>query len=627
MPDLCLLPQPRRLEYLDGVFRPVASGTQFIYLDIKHSASLLQTGRIVQLALQKMIPALELTAFRGEASHAVAVLVEIDTLAVENREGYILHIDREAISIVAHDLAGAFYAAMTLRQIARQTAQDEGLPCLRIVDWPDFPNRGVMLDISRDKVPSIPTLHRIVDLLAEWKINQFQLYTEHTFAYRAHASVWRDASPMTGEEILALDRYCRERFIELVPNQNSFGHMERWLKHPEYVHMAEAPGGFVDPWGNRRGAYGLCPTEPASLEFLSGLYDELLPHFSSLAFNVGCDETFDLGKGRSQAACEKQGTGRVYLDFLLKIHALAAKQNRKIQFWGDIVMHHPELIRELPRDTVALEWGYEASHPFAADGEKFAEAGIPYYVCPGTSAWNSIAGRTENAIENIRNAAVNGLAHGATGLLNTDWGDNGHWQHLPVSYLGYACGAAAAWNANAFSSLDVARAQSLHAFEDETEESGRMAFNLGNAYKQTGALPPNNSMLALLLQRLDTPLADACKIGLTQHGLEQTLEWIEYAMDGLPGMRARGAGSELIRSEFENGANLMKHACKLGLARFKNPGPAEALPAPVRRELAGDLEKIIGEYRQIWLQRNRPGGLPESAGRLNELLARYTRNK
>ena len=57
---------------------------------------------------------------------------------------------------------------------------------------------------------------------------------------------------MTGEEILALDAYCRERFIELVPNQNSFGHMERWLPLARYADLAETHDWFDTPWGSDR---------------------------------------------------------------------------------------------------------------------------------------------------------------------------------------------------------------------------------------------------------------------------------------------------------------------------------------------------------------------------------------
>ena len=88
-----------------------------------------------------------------------------------------------------------------------------------------FETRGYMLDISRDKVPTMSTFRQIVDLLKVCNYNQFQLYTEHTFAYSAHKAVWEKASPLTPEEIRELDLYCVMHGIELVPNQNCFGHM------------------------------------------------------------------------------------------------------------------------------------------------------------------------------------------------------------------------------------------------------------------------------------------------------------------------------------------------------------------------------------------------------------------
>ena len=67
-----------------------------------------------------------------------------------------------------------------------------------------------MLDVSRDKVPTLATLKRIVDLLERFGYNQFQLYTEHTFAYSRHRAVWKDASPLTAEEIRELEELLRE---------------------------------------------------------------------------------------------------------------------------------------------------------------------------------------------------------------------------------------------------------------------------------------------------------------------------------------------------------------------------------------------------------------------------------
>lgn len=105
-----------------------------------------------------------------------------------------------------------------------------------------------MIDISRNKIPQLETLYRIIDLISDLKFNQLQLYIEGSpFAYESFPQVWELETPLTGEEILLIDAYCRERYIELVPNQNSFGHMEHWLSRPEFNHLAEIPGGFMLP--------------------------------------------------------------------------------------------------------------------------------------------------------------------------------------------------------------------------------------------------------------------------------------------------------------------------------------------------------------------------------------------
>ncbi|HNZ47258.1 MAG TPA: family 20 glycosylhydrolase [Candidatus Hydrogenedentes bacterium] len=396
------------------------------------------------------------------------------------QQGYTLDISEKDITIIAADEPGLFYARQTLAQIQRLYAGSGRIPCLHIEDWPDFPNRGVLLDIARDKVPTMQTLYEYVDLLAHLKFNQLQLYTEHSFAYPGHEVVWKNASPVTPDEIRELDRYCAARYIELVPNQNSFGHMERWLAHPEYSSLAEIPG-----------RSDLCPTNPGSIALLKSMYDSLLPCFSSSQVNVGCDETFTLGEGASKAEAERLGKGRVYLNFLAQIYDLVQGHGKKMQFWGDIILNHPELIPELPKNIIAMEWGYEAKHPFDERCAQFARSGIPFYVCPGTSSWNSLLGRTDNALANLERAARNGLNQGAIGYLITDWGDSGHWQFPPVSYLPFAQGAALSWAYDANRSLDLVKAADLHIFEDASGLLARSAFDLGNAYLQTGTSRDN----------------------------------------------------------------------------------------------------------------------------------------
>lgn len=479
------------------------------------------------------------------------------------------------------------------------------LPCLEITDEPDFPNRGVMLDISRDKVPTLETLFSLVDLFASWKINQLQLYTEHTFAYQQHPEVWVDASPFTGEEILKLDAFCRERFIELVPNQNSFGHLEHWLKLPRYKPLAEAPDGFDVPWGHQEGPFSLCPVDKGSLDLLKGLYDDLLPHFSSRQFNVGCDETFDIGQGRSKAECERVGTGQVYLDFLLKIYKQVRKRGFHMQFWGDIIMTYSELVPELPKDCIALEWGYEADHPFDEHGEKFAQAGLAFYVCPGTSAWNSIAGRTDNCLANLANAAHNGIKYGAVGYLITDWGDNGHWQTLPISYLGLLAGAAYSWCYASNLDLDIRKALALYAFQDPMGGLGNLAYDLGNIYHLAGVEPPNASALFYFLQQPFNEWNETYKNGSAIQRFQNIKEKINELRKYMKESNCFRADKQLLLDEFELTFSMLEHACKRGLGMYGSKDYSHFY-------LSEDLKDIIKRYVQVWLKRNRPGGLRDS---------------
>ncbi|MBL8055700.1 MAG: family 20 glycosylhydrolase, partial [Anaerolineales bacterium] len=529
-------------------------------------------------------------------------------------EGYRLAITAGGLSVEAVDPAGLFHGVSTLLQIGAQSGAD--WPCLHIEDWPDFAVRGVMLDISRDRVPTLETVLALVDQLAGWKINQFQLYMEHTFAYRAHPEVWEAASPFTGEEILALDAFCRDRHIELVPNQNSLGHMHRWLKHPRYRPLAETLAEFDTPWGIKmQGPFGLCPVDPGSLALVRGLYDELLPHFTSRQVNVGLDEAVDLGQGRSQEAVAARGAGRVYLDYLQQVYADVTARGRVMQFWGDIIIGHPDLIPELPRDAIALEWGYEADHPFDAHGAQFRAAGLPFYVCPGTASWNSIAGRTANTLGNLRNAVENGLKHGARGYLITDWGDNGHWQSRPVSDLGFAAGAAYCWAWEANRALDVARALSLHAFDDPTGNLGQAAYDLGTVYQLAGFVPHNSSALFWALQ-LPLEQLPAYRDRIAPEALTNTVHALDAAGALLAAERSRRPDAGLVRGEFELAARLLRHAVgRLRLA-FEAGGPARA-------ELGRDLRGALEDYRSLWLARCRPGGLADSAGRLAKLLAEY----
>jgi hypothetical protein len=596
-------------------------------------------------------------AQRATSGEPISILVERASSGRTGVQGYALTIAKDRIAIAAEDAAGAHNGIATATQLiglarakGRAAVEPVSLPRMRIGDAPDFENRGVLLDVSRDKAPEIATLLLIVDRLASWKVNELQLYTEHMFAYRGHESVWRDASAYTPDEMRALDEACRERFIELVPNQQSFGHMHRWLVHEPYRALAECPQGIEHPFSLRREPYSLCPGDPGSLALLADLYSQLLDCFQSRRFDVGLDETFDLGKCRSAELCERVGVDRVYLDFLNRIHGLARDRGRAIQFWSDVIKKWPERLGDVPKDAVVLDWGYEADHPFDEAGRLLSKAGLSFYVCPGTSAWNSFAGRTDNAIANLAAAARSGKAHGASGYLVTDWGDCGHLQPLIASWTGLLVGAGLAWNAGderlgaaeradsgvagapAVERRDtipdgvrqhVASLLDRHVFADTAAIVGRAVCDLGNVYREVGERVRNASALFLLAIKPDERLDSARLAGVNEASLAAALASVEGVRARLGGELMSCADAREARAEIDWSIALLAFACRLGVARARaqRAAPIPALPTTARASLASELDALLDAHARVWALRNRPGGRASSRAWLERTLA------
>ena len=525
-------------------------------------------------------------------------------------EAFAISIKPGGIVLAAGGEAGLFYGLGVLRQLFDQCGAR--LPSGTISDRPDFPNRGMMLDVSRCKVPTMPSLFKYIDLLARFRINELQLYIEHTFAFSAHQTVWHDASPFTAEEIQAVDAYCRERFIRLVPNLNSFGHFERWLRHPEYKRLAECPDGFEYPWGGGAKHGSTLKPDRESLAFLDALYAEYLPNFGSRLFNIGCDETWELGKGWSKAKCEKLGVTRVYVDFLLQLYKLAKKHDRTPTFWGDIILHEPKLIPELPKDLVANVWGYEAAHPFDKQCPEFEKAGIPFYVCPGTSSWGALVGRTSNALANLENAARNGRKHGAMGFLITDWGDGGHHQYLPVSYIGLAAGAAMSWNHAANRGADVPRALDRLVFQDSAGILGTLFAEMGRV-QDLGEFQTSNSSVFQHMFAFDMVTRHDWLDKIPPATLEKYPARFSRLEAMLPAARPRAADGALVKAEASNAIAMALHGIHR-LQAFRNKRID-------RGALRHELQGIIMRHEDLWLARNRRGGLRESSGNIRERLA------
>ena len=424
-----LIPQPTELALSDGVFWLGADVA--IVLDANATDDTLFAARQLQHAVVDAtgLP-LSVRKVSEHRSGPREIRLGVDSRA-GSAESYHLEVSSGGVTIAGGGEAGAFYGVQTLKQLLKTCGGR--IPALRIYDQPALDNRGIMLDVSRGKVPTVDALMRLVDNMAAYKLNHLQLYIEHSFDFPSHPSIGAGCDPLSADDVLQLDQYCRARHVELAPNLQSFGHQRHLLSLPQYSHLDEVG------W-----RWSLTPARDETYQLLDELYADFLPNFSSRWLNVDCDETWDLATGQTKALAAEAGKGRVYLRHILRLRDLAAKYGRRIMLWADVLHNYPELVPELPEDVLLLDWTYEAADTYPSV-ESLAKSGRKFWVCPGTSTWNTLFPRLDNALGNIQRLVRDGLAAGASGMLLTDWGDYGHYMPLSLSWYPYVFGAATAW--------------------------------------------------------------------------------------------------------------------------------------------------------------------------------------
>jgi hypothetical protein len=520
-------------------------------------------------------------------------------------DAFRLIISCDAIRIEAARASGHFYGRQTLAQIRHQFPS--ALPCLDILDWPDYFARGFYHDVTRGKVPKLKTLLALADKCAHYKINQLQLYVEHTYAFKRHPEVWRGADPLTADEIRKLDAHCAKRHIDLVPSFSTFGHFYTWIRTEKFQHLNELERDVSgDPfnWHDRMAHYTLNCQNPESIALVREIIQEVRPLFRSGYFNLCADETFDLGRGKNKALAEKLGTGRLYLGFLKKIIQAVREAGAIPMFWGDVIGHYPELIGEIPQDAIVLDWDYSARLE-SNKAELMQKSGRAFYICPGVSGWNKWLNDYGTAHRNITRFARLGKKHGASGLLNADWGDFGHINALGLSFPGLILGGSAAWNSGS-SALREPRFEEAVSRYEFGDPSGRL---LGLMREAAAASRTNWWLIALRQQPRpvhppETPAGTPSREVL-KHA--KALDKIFRLTTKIQKILSKATPLDpLVCEEIRTGLlglRVMEEASLFLNARHRRNRTKKS---PKAKAVAGRLLSLDARLHRDWLQRNKP---------------------
>jgi hexosaminidase len=354
-------------------------------------------------------------------------------------EGYTIAPSAGGLTVTAASAEGLFYGAQTVKQLIDGSGTSAVLHLASIRDWPALRYRGLDDDLSRGPVPTLDFQKKQIRTLAAYKLNIYSPYFEHTMQYTGHPLMGPPGGTITQAQARELVAYAARYHVTIIPEQEAFGHLHYLLNWEQYAPLAETPHGQV-----------LAPGQPDAMKLTHDMFTELAAIYPGPFLHLGADETVELGKGQTKAAVDRDGLGKVYLDALEKIVADLQPLHRKLLFWGDIAMHDPDLVKQMPASfkqaTIAVSWEYNPQPKgFARFITPFTNAGMETWVAPGINNWSRVYPNWNNAFANIQQFTAQGQAAGATGQLNTIWNDDGE-ALASNNWYGILFGAEAAWH-------------------------------------------------------------------------------------------------------------------------------------------------------------------------------------
>jgi hexosaminidase len=550
-----------------------------------------------------------------------------------NEEGYLLAVNARGVVVAGKTAAGTFYGLQTLKQLVRGEGSAARVQGVRITDWPAMRWRAVSDDISRGPVPTLEYFKRQIRTEAMFKLNMHSLYMEHVLRYDSHPLIAPDGGALTPAEVRELVAYARRYHVELVPEQQTFGHMHKALKLEKYNELSEVPYGDV-----------MTPKDESTYALVADMYRELDPLFPGEFFHIGADETFELGRGRSADDVKARGLGPVYFDHLKRVRELLQPYKRRLMFWGDIALNHPDLLPSVPRDMIAMNWDYSPKPSYEARINLFKNAGLEQFVCPGVQSWNQIFPNTDAATVNIVNFVRDGQRAGALGMMNTQWDDDGE-SLFEMDWHGVVLGAAASWQDLRGAQTetqgvvsDFDRDFDWAFFRHEGDELTKALRSLGGANTLLGV---NNSDELFWRDPFTDDFQEAVARGLEEKTKQLRLD-AEEAEETFELERASVRRNRGMLDVMSFAARRFDHMGRraqvlaqmsrdywdayLNLGDRRQVRRLRSYSGAIYnslREMSEELTALREEYRELWLRENRPYWLASVLARYDLAVSRW----
>ncbi len=377
-----LIPQPVEVQLNSGFY--ILSKTS------KVSYNKPESRDIAEMLLRKLNTAtgFGLTANQGNRG-AIQMNLNSTPDPELGKEGYKLVSTKKGVVISANQPAGLFYGMQTLLQLLPKEIESSDvikmkwtIPSVKITDYPRFPWRGLMLDVSRHFFTK-EEVKQYIDEMARWKFNTFHWHLTDDEGWRieikslpelTEVGAWRvqryghfgdrehpkpgekatEGGFYTQDDIHEVIQYAKERNVTIVPEIDVPGHsMAAIAAYPELscnkdTNTTVSPGSKFSEWyGN--GTFkmnvenALNPSNENVYVFLEKVFSEVAALFPGQYIHVGGDECYKGYWARDadcQALMKELGTRHVedlqgY--FMNRVEAILNAKGKKLIGWDEIL--------------------------------------------------------------------------------------------------------------------------------------------------------------------------------------------------------------------------------------------------------------------------------------------------
>ncbi|MEO6631625.1 MAG: beta-N-acetylhexosaminidase [Mucilaginibacter sp.] len=279
--------------------------------------------------------------------------------------------------------------------------------------------KGFHIDL-RIQVMTMDALKAFALKLSKQGINTIIMEWEGTYPFQKHPLI-PNRYAYTQEEVASFIKYCADLKIDVIPLQQSFGHVEYILRNEKYKDLREDQEDFSQ----------VCPLQTdLDKALFTDLYMELAATHPSKYIHIGGDETYLLGHDeRCKLKAAKEGKSKLYIDYIKTLCDIVIKLGKTPVLWADIALKYPDAIKLLPKSTVFIDWNYGWDMNNFGDHQKLVESGYEIWGSPAlrSSPDNYFLTQWEKHFKNIRDFVPAAAKLGYKGIVMTSWSTSGQY--------------------------------------------------------------------------------------------------------------------------------------------------------------------------------------------------------